>query len=153
MRIIGLAIVIGLLAVACGGGGSDRAETASPAAPTATEAAAVDEAEGNDGGGGGNGGNGDDDVLHLRGADITRDAYRNHIRGEFLGPLRGICDGLQGLSAEEIVDAVLTTQEGTPEPFEAVGATPVAGQEPDSDSRLGAAEIIGQECERVAGAE
>ena len=124
MRVLGLAVLVSVLAIAACSSGD-----------------------------GGSGGNGDDDILHLRGGDITRDAYRDYIRREFLGPLRGICGGLQGLSAEEIVDAVLATQEGTPEPLDAVGTTPVAGQEPDTDSRLAAAEIIGQECERVAVAE
>jgi hypothetical protein len=97
----------------------------------------------------GGGGGADDDILHLRGTVITQDEYRTYIHAEFLGPRRSICEGFKGLSAQEIVEAVLATSE-TPVPLEAPNQTPVSGQVPDMESQLKTAEIITQECERIA---
>lgn len=93
-----------------------------------------------------------DRVLHLRGYDMEVDAYRTYIRGSLLdASAKQICGGFKGLSAEEILDAVLATDEGTPEITVPPNATHVTAQTPSRDDQLVAAQIVKEECERVAG--
>lgn len=106
--------------------------------------------------GGGNDQEGE--ILHLRNGDMSREDYRAYVRSLLrTGAYQDFCGGIRGLSSEEIVEAVLASQgEGqeageSPEAVEnTTGFTPVPDQAPTDDSRLAAAGIISEECERIA---
>ncbi len=100
--------------------------------------------------GGGDGGKAESDLLHLRGYDITEDDWRVYVRGRLLGPgATNFCEGLQGLSAEEVGETIVTV--GTPEPgwTPPPGGIPLARETSVPNDRERAAEIIQEECERI----
>jgi hypothetical protein len=95
----------------------------------------------------GNDGEESGDLLHLRESDISESAYRNLVRAMLLeAGAMNFCEGIQGLSAEEVVDL-----SGTPNPSATPlpGGTPMPGQSPVPSDLRRAATIMQEECERI----
>jgi hypothetical protein len=90
-----------------------------------------------------------DETLHLRGGDISRADYRDHVRELLLLPIfRDICDSIQGLSTEEVYET-LRSEGDDPGGVDHPGFKPVPDQQAERDSGLAAAGIVRDECRRI----
>lgn len=124
MRAIFVAlIVLGSLAAACAGDEDDgSAGTATP-----------------------------DDVLHLRGYDITLENFRLAIQGFFVGQDSTFCESIRGLTPAEAIDALDQKLLALPTNLPIPNATPVSPEAQRSrEDEERAAQIALDECAGVS---
>lgn len=94
------------------------------------------------------GGGGKDNVLHLRGQDVTEENYRAYVRSVKLGNLVAwgiVCNQIKDLSVEAATNFFLNSA-GPTEPLNIAGAVAKPGQQPDPVAQRRATEIVKSEC-------
>ncbi len=90
-------------------------------------------------------------MLHMRGMDISPTDLRTDVRAFLLQPGgAAFCQGLRGLSDDEIAATLHAAEAGSSSTVLPPGATAVPGQTPFPLDARAAAQIVKDECARVA---
>jgi hypothetical protein len=88
--------------------------------------------------------------LHLRNYDTSPEDYRAAIQKVLLAPTAvNFCRGLQGLSPEQVVQALGEGETSAPDWTPPAGGILHRGQTPNPDQLLQAVAIVQQECTRI----